>query len=176
MDQNDTQLLQEIFNHLEGRIDQYSKTILRTLKSNSSVLQKACREDNYEFIKILVKNGCRLRTTKEKKDLDEDSWSRYCKSFPSRFHEEDEVKDLRILKLMAKTSYIFSCYEAVTESKMDNHGEINDCGCQSMTSRQDSFVLETWIGDLDTGIPMESKHFCAANEDFEPELFCEDHV
>ena len=32
---------------------------------------------------------------------------------------------------MAKKCYIFSCYEAVVEAKMEN-GEINDCKCQDM--------------------------------------------
>ena len=177
LDQDDTQLLQDVFDHLKRRLDQNSKVILNSLKLNSPILQKACRDDNYEFIKILVKNGCRLKTSKEKKDLVQDSWSRYCKSLPIGFHEEDEVKDLRILKLMAKTSYILSCYDAIIETKVDENGEINDCGCQStFNSRHDSFVLETPIRDLGTRILIESKHFCADNKDFERELFCTVHV
>ena len=172
MEHDDTQLLQDMFCHLGGRQDLHSKDILDNLKSNSFVLQKACREENYDFIKTLVKNGCRLRTTQKKKDLDQDNWSRYCRSLPSK--QEDEVKDLRILKLMAKKSYIFSCYEAVIESKMDHNGQINDCECQSTISMMDScdgVPLKT-----ETRVSFERQHSCASNVYFEPDLFCADHV
>ena len=39
--------------------------------------------------------------------------SYYLKPDIKSMNECDEVKDLRILKLMVKKSYIFSCYEAV---------------------------------------------------------------
>ena len=45
------------------------KEILDGMKFNACVLQHACQNDNTEFIKILVKNGCRLRTSLETKGM-----------------------------------------------------------------------------------------------------------
>ena len=105
--------------------------------------------------------------------------SRYCRPLPDKSHEDDEVKDLRILKSMAKKCYIFSCYEAVVEAHLNDSGEINDCQCHNLTSEEDrednkNNTLETMI----SMVPFvdNQEHHCAAHEDFVPELFCNDHI
>ena len=86
---------------------------------------------------------------------------------------------MRILKLMAKKCYIFSCYEAVVEAHLNDSGEINDCQCHNLTSEEDrednkNNTLETMI----SMVPFvdNQEHHCAAHEDFVPELFCNDHI
>ena len=106
--------------------------------------------------------------------------SRYCRPLPNKSHEDDEVKDLRILKLMSKKCYIFSCYEAVVEANLNDSGEINDCKCHNLTSEVDgeankNDTLETYISMVVPFMDNE-EHHCAAHEDFVPELFCNDHI
>ena len=106
--------------------------------------------------------------------------SRYCRPLPDKSHEDDEVKDLRILKLMAKKCYIFSCYEAVVEANLNDSGEINDCRCHNLKSEVDgeankNDTLETMISMVVPFMDNE-EHHCAAHEDFVPELFCTDHI
>ena len=55
-----------------------------------SLLKEACKAEKCEFIKILVKNGCRL-------------------NFESK---NDKVNDLYMMRLMVKKDYILSCYQA----------------------------------------------------------------
>ena len=106
--------------------------------------------------------------------------SRYCRPLPHKSHEDDEVKDLRILKLMAKKCYIFSCYEAVVEANLNDSGDINDCQCQNLTSEVDH-VANKNDNTLETMISMvpfmdNQEHYCAAHGDFKPELFCDNHI
>ena len=88
-------------------------------------------------------------------------------------------KDLRILKLMAKKCYIFSCYEAVVEANLNESGEINDCKCHNLRSEVDGEADRN--GTLETMISMvpfmeNEEHHCAAHEDFVPELFSIQHA
>ena len=71
LDQDNAELLKKVLDYLKRkRITQpVFGEILDDMKTNSCVLQHACRNDNNDFIKILVKNGCRLRTSHETKGI-----------------------------------------------------------------------------------------------------------
>ena len=104
------------------------------------------------------------------------------------FDGGDEVNDLNILRLMAKRSYIISCYESVVESK-----------CYSCTKDSDSLEspgspgyfqgaedCQCYTENTTIGIEMNSYeniekediefHYCPAHKFFKPNMHCNQHV
>ena len=99
------------------------------------------------------------------------------------FDGGDEVNDLNILRLMAKRSYIISCYESVVESKnYSNTPEspgspgyfrgAEDCNC---------YTEDTTIGlEMNSNENIEKEdvefHYCPAHSNFKPNMHCNQHV
>lgn len=155
--------------------------ILKGLRINSPILIEACRKDNYELVKAMVKHGCRLYTSHNTEKFHH--WSRF-KEMPSVFIHNgtssksllfdggDEVNDLNILRLMAKKSYIFSCYETVLEAKMNKKGEIDDCQCHKASS----FRMMDKNHSIIMNHREKSFHYCPASKYFKPNMHCTEHV
>ena len=76
-DNSKSKILQKVLNHLEHRdnTEEY-KDIWNDMKENSQLLQAACKYENDDLVKYLVKNGCRLKTSHDTKDLVQENWSR----------------------------------------------------------------------------------------------------
>ena len=86
--QDNADLLQEVLDHYETKPEHYQK-YLDHMKINSSVLKKACKKGNCDMIKILVKDGCRLRVSRPSEKLTELGCTQ--KIFPTFFNGEKYV-------------------------------------------------------------------------------------
>ena len=160
------------------------------LQKNSPILMAACRKDNFEIVRILVDNGCRLtpsylddtNTSKENKT----SWTRYTSHIQTMFdvvqprghtlfEGGDEVNDLHLLRLMAKPSYILSCYDSVAERTYKNLNNDTDmhlsCDC-SQSEALDTVPKRS----IRYYVDRDDFHYCPAHPRFFPSMSCQEHL
>ena len=65
--QDNAELLQDVLEHYSSKPEVY-KLYLQHMKINSPVLKMACKKGDYDMIKILVRNGCRLKISQRPKE------------------------------------------------------------------------------------------------------------
>ena len=104
------------------------------------------------------------------------------------FDGGDEVNDLNILRLMAKRSYIISCYESVVESKNYSNEKESDFSEPpgSPGYFQGAEDCQCYTENTTIGIEMNSYeniekediefHYCPAHKFFKPNMHCNQHV
>ena len=189
IDEENLELMNEILRRLEDqKLSNYKGYYTSILQKNSPILMAACRKDSFGIVRILVDHGCRLtpsflddtNTTKETKI----SWTK--KMFdvvrpPSHdlFEGGDEVNDLHLLRLMAKPSYILSCYDSVAErtyTKTDhNQRQNHSCHC-SQIEAQDTIARRTIQGAVRSYYYVGEDHYCPAHPRFFPSMSCQEHL
>ena len=116
---------QIIFNLLyEKNSEDFEKVLMGMKKHFSSdelkfiltkLLKEACKCENHQFIKILVKNDCRLTLEENNKD---------------------KIDDLYVMKMMVNKEYIFNCFQAATDQmktlEQQCHGECKETNNQGL--------------------------------------------
>ena len=75
---DNSKILQNVLNYL-SRKDKTEKFrgIWDRMKTNSQLLQAACKNDINDLVKFLVKRGFRLKTSRDTNDLIQENWSRH---------------------------------------------------------------------------------------------------
>jgi hypothetical protein len=106
------------------------------------------------------------------------------------FDGGDEVNDLNILRLMAKRSYIISCYESVVESKNYSDSDTNDSDSSEPPGSPGYFQsaedCQCYTENIKISVEMNSFeniekedfefHYCPAHAYFKPNMHCNQHV
>ena len=185
IDEENLELMTDILSKLQDEKlndENYSSI----LQKNSPILMAACRKDHFEIVRILVDHGCRLTPsylddTNTSKG-NQTSWTRYTSHIQTMldvvqphpdlnlFEGGDEVNDLHLLRLMAKPSYILSCYDSVAErtyTKTDhNQRQNHSCHC-SQIEAQDTIARRMIQGAV---------HYCPAHPRFFPSMSCQEHL
>ena len=183
IDEENLELMADILSKLQDEKlndENYSSI----LQKNSPILMAACRKDHFEIVRILVDHGCRLtpsylddtNTSKENKT----SWTRYTSQIQTMlldvvqpraadhnlFEGGDVVNDLHLLRLMAKPSYILSCYNSVAEKTfMDNNQTLHHrCNC---SQNEDS---------VDTSSKHLIEHYYYIGRDEFHSMTCQEHL
>jgi hypothetical protein len=75
---DNSKILQSVLNYL-SRKDKTEKFrgIWDGMKTNSQILQAACKNDINDLVKFLVKRGFRLKTSCDTNNLIQENWSRH---------------------------------------------------------------------------------------------------
>ena len=178
---------------------------------NDTSLMKACETDNFELVRLFLVRGYRLRLeaySNSDEGTASSSSGKKKKKKPKRtlpekgadcvFHRsslsarqrrrEDDVRNLYILRQMAKPAYILGCYVVVCEEKYEQSRAVKNepiCECgnrgASLSSRstKDPEKGKTGIGLYDLlsyETSAETFHFCPDNDKFEPSPDCRRHL
>ena len=194
IDEENLELMTDILSKLQDEKlndENYSSI----LQKNSPILMAACRKDHFEIVRILVDHGCRLTPsylddTNTSKG-NQTSWTRYTSHIQTMldvvqprpdlnlFEGGDEVNDLHLLRLMAKPSYILSCYDSVAEktyTKTDhNQRQNHSCHC-SQIEAQDTIARRTIQGAVRSYYYVGEDHYCPAHPRFFPSMSCQEHL
>ena len=88
------------------------------------------------------------------------------------FEGGDVVNDLHLLRLMAKPSYILSCYNSVAEKCfMDNNQRLhNSCNCSQNEDSVDAASKHYYY------VRRDEVHYCPAHPQFFPSMTCQEHL
>ncbi len=157
---------------------------------NSRVLARACAKNEYSLVRPLVDFGYRMKAFQ----FGSQSAKREAKSSPKnlvqfsvgadcqdRFNDNDDIKNLRVLELSVKSSYILACYMSLVERQKE-HLDRGDELCECNYTREGSpFGSRQWIRtrtseDLYLEDSGDGFHFCPTHLKFEPDVLCSVHI
>ena len=193
IDEENLELMTDILSKLQDEKlndENYSSI----LQKNSPILMAACRKDHFEIVRILVDHGCRLTPsylddTNTSKG-NQTSWTRYTSHIQTMldvvqprpdlnlFEGGDEVNDLHLLRLMAKPSYILSCYNSVAEKTFkDNNQRLHhSCDCSQNEDSVDTTTSKYSIKHYYYYVCKDEFHYCPAHPRFFPSMSCQEHL
>ncbi len=131
---------------LLGLAHDSSPSKLRQVPLNHPSLLRACLLDDYAAVKALVERGYRLKTTflesgrqQEQQQLQQSfaEWRDLAETAflavgggGSNFDQGDDIRELFVLNLMAKASYVLACYSVLAEARdLDDKIPVDVCEC-----------------------------------------------
>ena len=195
VDRESPDVLEELLQLAHGpQADRPEPLLRRDPLPNSKILARACGRDSYALIKLLVDRGHRLKPYEmgdrdaDRKRVGEKRRSR-AKSFvrlilnrveldeADTFEANDEMRNLRIMDLAVRPSYISACYSSLAE-KYDWEEPI-DCECRARRGNYGNVGPKSRSGGLASlshEVVEEGFHHCPAHKSFRADVLCSHHL
>jgi hypothetical protein len=160
----------------DGKEDEFQPFITLKPIPNSKIMVQACATNVYMLVKALVDRGYRLKAfekeNKTRNEKENKGTTQQALHLTLNYGREclynDEIRNLRLLGLISKPSYVIACYVSMTEKcEWSDNPDLCECHPEAVSYPNFAKIIE---------IKAEGFHYCPTHQKFDADMLCTRHL